>query len=64
MEKGKKLICYKCKVELKPERTYFNYLGHSFHTDLPRCPKCGMVFVPEELAKGKMAEVEHLLEEK
>jgi hypothetical protein len=31
---------------------------------LPRCPRCGLVFIPEELALGKMAEVEKLLEDK
>ena len=35
MDKNKKLICYKCKVEIKPGRTYFDYLGHSFHTTCP-----------------------------
>lgn len=64
MDEKKALICNKCKVELKPERTFFNYLGHSFHTDVPKCPKCGQVFISEDLAKGKMAEVETQLEDK
>jgi hypothetical protein len=40
------------------------YLGHQFTTDLPHCPECGMVLVTEELALGKIAEVEQLLEDK
>lgn len=29
-----------------------------------RCPKCGQVYIPEDLAKGKMAQLEKSLEEK
>lgn len=36
----------------------------SFPVDLPVCPSCGQVFVPEELALGKMAAVEKALEDK
>lgn len=32
--------------------------------DLPRCPKCGLVLITEELARGKMLEVEKALEDK
>ena len=41
-----------------------SYLGNVFPVDLLRCPRCGLVFVPEELALGKMADVEKLLEDK
>ncbi|MEL7567866.1 MAG: DVU_1557 family redox protein [Dehalobacterium sp.] len=64
MEKNKKLICHLCKEELKPAKTFFEYLGHSFHTDVLKCPQCGQVFIPEELAKGRMADVEMQLEDK
>ena len=40
------------------------YLQGAFDVTLPRCPKCGMTLVPGELADGKMAEVEGLLEDK
>lgn len=40
------------------------YLGSVFSVDLPACPSCGMAFVPEELATGKMLEVEKILEDK
>ena len=30
----------------------------------PACPRCGMVFISRELAKGRMAEVELLMEDK
>jgi hypothetical protein len=35
-----------------------------FRLELPTCPSCGMVLVPEELATGKMLEVEKILEDK
>jgi hypothetical protein len=47
-----------------PMPTGFSYLGHVFRTDVPRCPSCGQVFISEELAAGRMAEVETTLEDK
>ncbi|HML40995.1 MAG TPA: hypothetical protein PKD23_09950 [Bellilinea sp.] len=41
-----------------------SYLGNSFPVDLMRCPQCGLTLVSEELALGKMAEVERALEDK
>jgi hypothetical protein len=40
------------------------YMGSKYPVNLPRCPKCGMVFIPERLAVGKMAEIEKILEDK
>jgi hypothetical protein len=40
------------------------YLGNAFPVELPRCPKCGQVYVPEDIALGRMAEVEKELEDK
>jgi hypothetical protein len=51
-------------VSLQPGRVTVEYMGSAFPVDLPRCPKCGQVFVPEELATGKMLEVEKALEDK
>jgi len=64
MKEKKKLICNRCRVELKAQKTYIEYLGHSFHADIPRCPECGEVYIPEDLAKGRIAEVEMQLEDK
>jgi len=61
---GGKWWCGKCRVPLGLGKVNVSYLGSSFPVDLPRCPSCGLVFVPEELALGKMAEVERLLEDK
>lgn len=56
--------CGKCGLALAKKKTTFSYLGHKFAHEVLRCPKCGKVFIPKELAEGKMAEVESQLEEK
>ena len=64
MAEEKKMICHKCRVELVPKKTFFNYLGHNFNTDLPCCPVCGEVFIPEKLVRGRVTAVEQELEDK
>lgn len=64
MAETRTLICHPCQVELVPRKTDFTYLGHTFYTDLLKCPRCGQVFIPEEMAKGRIAEVEMQLEDK
>jgi len=64
MNKDRVLICNRCQEELQLQRTYFTYLGHSFYADVPRCPRCGQVYIPEEMAKGRIAGVEMQLEDK
>lgn len=61
---SKKLICNLCNVPLTPQKTEFHYLGHTFSADIPKCPKCGQVYIPEDLVTGKMAQVEMQLEDK
>jgi len=46
------------------KKVNFEYLAHNFFAEIPACPVCGQVYVPGELAKGKIAEVEKHLEEK
>ncbi len=57
-------VCANCGVPLEPGRVDIGYLGSSFPVDLLKCPRCGLVLIPEELALGKMAEVEKSLEDK
>ena len=64
MEKKSTLICNKCRVPLEPIKVNFSYLVKQFEHEVDRCPKCGQVYIPEELAKGRMAEVEKILEDK
>lgn len=56
--------CVDCGEALVPGKVDISYLGNSFPVDLLKCPKCGLVLIPEELALGKMAEVEKALEDK
>lgn len=58
------MICDKCGVELQPMPAKLTYLGHQFTETLPSCPECGMVFISEEIATGKIAKLEEELEEK
>jgi uncharacterized protein with PIN domain len=58
------LICARCNAPLEKSETKFDYLGHKFTHNVPKCPVCGMVYVSEELACGRIAEVETMLEDK
>lgn len=58
------LICLQCDVPLELGKVEVGYLGSKFPVDLHHCPRCGQTFIPEELALGKMAEVEKILEDK
>ncbi len=59
-----KLRCLKCGVALEKGRAKFMYLDNGFPVELPVCPVCGFVYVPEELALGKVLAVERALEDK
>ena len=56
--------CAKCGAPLEPGQVTVEYLGNAYPVDLFKCPRCGLVLVPEELALGRMAEVEKTLEDK
>jgi hypothetical protein len=56
--------CSKCKVNLVVGPVTLSYMGNRMTADLPQCPVCGFVLISEELALGKMAEVEQVLEDK
>jgi YgiT-type zinc finger domain-containing protein len=64
MEEKQVLICDICKVEMVEREVDFTYLNRSFRHKVPRCPQCGQVFISEELASGRMSDVEKMLEEK
>ena len=59
-----KMVCEKCQVEMVSMEADFSYLKRSFRHPVLRCPSCGQVYIPEGLAKGRMSEVETLLEDK
>ena len=58
------LICQCCRVPLEKRKAAFKYMDFDYYHELPTCPKCGQVYISEELAKGRMAEVEMNLEDK
>lgn len=64
MSEERTWMCAKCGVPLELKKTTFQYMGRSFGHEVPVCPKCGKVFISKELATGKMAEVEALMEDK
>jgi hypothetical protein len=64
MTEEKEIICFKDHVRLEPVKTYLTYLGHTFSAEILRCPKCGEVYIPEELVKGRITDVEMQLEDK
>jgi hypothetical protein len=59
-----KLLCAKSGEPLVLLETKFSYLGHDFTHAAPQCPSCGLAYISEELATGKIAEVEAMLEDK
>ncbi len=58
------VMCAKHNVPLELGKVEVTYQGHTFPVDLLCCPICGQALIPEELARGKMLDVEQTLEEK
>ena len=56
--------CAGCNLALQPAKVNVSYLNSVFNVELMACPGCGFILVPEDLAVGKMLEVEQLLEDK
>lgn len=57
-------ICDKCNEKLELHKTNVLYIDADFQVELLKCPKCGMVLIEEDLAMGKILEVEKSLEDK
>ena len=56
--------CDKCGLPLRTGPVELTYWGITLSYDLPKCPQCGLVFISEEMAAVRMAEVEQILEDK
>ncbi len=56
--------CTSCGKPLETIKVAFSYMKGTFEVPLPACPACGLVMIPEDLAMGKMAEAERILEDK
>lgn len=57
-------VCNKCHKELESKKVQVRYLDGVFDVELLKCPQCKVVFIDEDLALGKMLEVEKGLEDK
>ncbi len=57
-------ICDKCQEQLENRKVKVAYLDGNFEVELMQCPKCKQVLILEDLAIGKMLEVEKGLEDK
>ena len=57
-------VCARCGEPLTRGPVEIAYLGSGFPVELWHCPSCGLVLIPEELALGRMVEVEKMLEDK
>jgi predicted RNA-binding Zn-ribbon protein involved in translation (DUF1610 family) len=53
-----------CNERLTKKKTAFHLYGPHFSHEVFTCPKCGKVFIPKDLARGRMAQVEEQLEDK
>jgi hypothetical protein len=58
------IVCASCGVPLKLHPVTLGYMNSTFPVELPACPKCGFIYIPEELATGRMLHVEKSLEDK
>ena len=58
------VFCDLCGVALEPAQVTLAYMGSEFKEAFPKCPSCGQVFIPEDIALGKMLQVEKSLEDK
>ena len=63
-QKDKHILCNKCGVELENKEIGFKYLGFEFSAEAACCPQCGQTYLSEEIATGKLAEIERMLEDK
>lgn len=64
MDENRVLFCGKCGERLVLQKVMFSYMNRTFGHEVPTCPKCGRPYISRQLAEGKMAEVEVLLEDK
>lgn len=63
-EEAKEWSCSACGKPLEVVKVGFTYMKGNFEVELPACGGCGLVLISEELANGKMADAERILEDK
>ncbi len=64
-QKMNNLICSKCKLPLELKAISIDYLDYHFDNEkVPRCPKCGLIYISEDYVNGKATKLETTLEDK
>lgn len=63
-EEAAEWSCTACGKPLEIIKVGFSYMKGNFEVPLPACTTCGLVMISEELAIGKMAAAERILEDK
>ena len=58
------MICAKCRLPLELGKVEMYYQRQKLKADFLKCPQCGLVYISEDIVKGKMLEVEITLEDK
>ncbi len=59
------IVCQSCdNGEMGFFKNHVAYLGSRFDVVLPQCKNCGMIYISPDIARGRMAEVEQILEDK
>ncbi|MDR3588772.1 MAG: hypothetical protein P4N41_03865 [Negativicutes bacterium] len=58
------IVCVKCGIPLALGKVTLSYMGSNFPVELYKCSGCGLVYISEALARGKMQQVEEALEDK
>jgi len=58
------IVCMKCNLPLEIGKAKFSYLGHEMVSEVPKCPKCGQVYLTEGLVTGRIRAIEGSLEDK
>jgi uncharacterized OB-fold protein len=47
-----------------PKKVDLEYLGYRVSGEFPVCPKCGRVYIPEDIVNSKIKRLEQMLEDK
>lgn len=64
LDAAEEMVCARCGEPLVSRQVTLSYMASAFPVQLPACPTCGMLYIPEELATGKILHVEKSLEDK
>lgn len=58
------MMCCVCNRMLVKTKVKLKYMNVKFETELYKCPECNQTYISEELAIGKIHDLEMALEEK